>query len=380
MKLNLGFVVAACFLVGSPSFALTVVEAEAVDSIERLKKPATISVKSPEDLRALIRGEQEKFALIAPPSLEPYWSSLNGDVFVEWEDWPEASRKLAFAVLDENMIPRYELKIWEDFVSAEIFVVNDRNGIMATLKPEKGFDPYGFWLKSRAGVSSISELSEFEQILYSSSHTALSLTLTPSIFEKACAEIREDERAVLRLAAVEESLIPMAMMSGGAVTNLQGAIGITTNGTVEIEVAWPSSFSNRVCLFSCEDLVAGDWSVLAEKLPTYSVSSLVFEDVASSNLTDCFYRAGDADLDSDGDFLVDSFELVVSRSLTNSASSDGGSIPDGYEVLHGLDPNDSGDDAGALAAYLAAAGDPDGDSAPDWVEGREGTNPHDRFD
>ncbi|MCK5843059.1 MAG: hypothetical protein KAG97_00040, partial [Victivallales bacterium] len=316
MKLNLGFVVAACFLVGSPSFALTVVEAEAVDSIERLKKPATISVKSPEDLRALIRGEQEKFALIAPPSLEPYWSSLNGDVFVEWEDWPEASRKLAFAVLDENMIPRYELKIWEDFVSAEIFVVNDRNGIMATLKPEKGFDPYGFWLKSRAGVSSISELSEFEQILYSSSHTALSLTLTPSIFEKACAEIREDERAVLRLAAVEESLIPMAMMSGGAVTNLQGAIGITTNGTVEIEVAWPSSFSNRVCLFSCEDLVAGDWSVLAEKLPTYSVSSLVFEDVASSNLTDCFYRAGDADLDSDGDFLVDSFELVVSRSLT----------------------------------------------------------------
>ncbi len=367
-------------VLGCPVFVEAVSEVEAVDSIERIENPTPITVRSPEDLRALIRGEQEKYTVLAPPSLEPYWSSLDGDVFVDWEDWPEASRNLAFAVLDENMIPRYELKIWEDFVSAEIFVVNDRNGIMATLKPEIGFDPYGFWLKGRAGVSAVSELSDFERIIYSSSHTALSLVLTPSIFEKACAEIREDERAALRLAALEESLIPMAMMSGGTVTNLQGAIGITTNGTVEIEVGWPSSFSNRVCLFSCEDLVAGNWSVLADRLPTYSVSSLIFEDVASSNLTARFYRAGDADLDSDGDFLPDSFEQVVSCSLTNNAHSDGGQVPDGYEVLHGLDPNDAADDAAAVAAYLVAAGDPDGDFAPDWVEGRDGTNPHDRFD
>jgi len=347
-------------------------------SVERIEMPSTITIKSPENLRGLIRGEQEKFALISPPSPFLYWSRIEGqDVFVEWEDWG-AARKLAFAYLDENMIPRYELKIWEDFDSGIIFVVNDRNEIMAQLAPETGFDPYGFWLNSQTRVSSVSELSEFERVWYSSAHTALSLTLTPKIFESACADIREEEQAAQLLAV---SMIPMAMMSFPAVvTNLQGAIRSTTNGTVEIEVAWPISFSNRIVLFSCPDLAAEDWSVLADRLPTYGLSSLVFEDAASSNMTARFYRAGDADLDSDGDFLPDSFEWVVSHSLTNSANSDGGSIPDGYEVLHGLDPNDSGDDAAALSAYLAVAGDPDGDTAPDWVESREGTNPHDRFD
>ena len=89
---------------------------EAVDSIGRIEKPAATSVKSPEDLRILIRMEQEKFVMLAPPSLEPYWSVRTDDVFVDWfsGEWGEAATKLAIATLDKNMIPRYEILLWED--------------------------------------------------------------------------------------------------------------------------------------------------------------------------------------------------------------------------------------------------------------------------
>ena len=71
----------------------------------------------------------------------------------------------------------------------------------------------------------------------------------------------------------------------------------------------------------------------------------------------------------------------MTRSQTNNVDSDSGTIPDGYEYTHSLDPNDSSDETSSvIAAYLAVAGDPDGDLSPDWVETRDGTNPNDCFD
>ncbi len=102
--------------------------------------------------------------------------------------------------------------------------------------------------------------------------------------------------------------------------------------------------------------------------------------MASSNLWTRFYILNDPSKDFDGDFLNDGLEQFVTRSQTNNVNSDYGQIPDGYEYAHGLDPNDSADDAAALSDYLAAAVDVDNDLSPGWVEDRDGTNPNDCFD
>ena len=59
MNIKFG-IVAAGLVLGHPVFAAGISEVEAVDSIGRIEKPAAITVKSPEDLRTLIRNRTEK--------------------------------------------------------------------------------------------------------------------------------------------------------------------------------------------------------------------------------------------------------------------------------------------------------------------------------
>ncbi len=361
MNIKFGIVAVGLVLV-HPVFATVVSEVEAIDSIGLIEKPATISVKSPEDLRALIRGEQETYTLLAPPSLSPYWSRIKGDVFVEWEEWGEA-RKLAFAYLDRNMIPRYEIKVWEDFNSGAIFVVNGRNEIMARLEQEKGFNPYGFWLKSQSRVSSVSELSDFEQILYSSSHTALSLTLTPYSFAEVCADIRDEGALLASSLRYEEE--GMAMMSSpkamGSGVELQMGIG-RSNGTVEVFVEWLSSLdSDSLDLFHATDLIAANWQ-LQTNFPTASSTNFYFQDL-ETNQTARFYVTGTM-YDEDLDGLSSARERYLHKTREDLWDTSGDGCGDGWLVQYGFNP---------LA--LNTLGDVDNDGFSNLEEQNKGTDP-----
>ncbi len=357
------------------------VRAAAIVDVSLLEKESLKPIASLGQIEEIARNTQRQFWQLIPPVDDPLYIHPDGIVrAVDWDSkaWPKTVLKqmtaeMGTAGLSRSMYPFYRVTVVE-MRTGELVYYNGDQEVWRAPAP-LDYNPYLFAFE-QYGVESEKELTAQQKIFGRSSNIGLEILLLPEVFLDSY-----EEDVALEAQVLAAAMVPMAMMmSGGSVTGLQMGISGTTNGWVEIEVEWPGSFANRIVLFSCADLVAGDWSVLADRLPTYNVSSLVFEDVAASNLTARFYRAGDADLDSDGDFLPDSFELVVSRSLTNSASSDGGQVPDGYEVAMSLDPNDPGDDAAALAAYLAAADDPDGDSAPDWVESREGTNPQDRFD
>lgn len=354
MKLNLGCIVLG-LTVGGAAFAAVSPEIEVVDSIGWIEKPATIAVKSPEDLRTLIRVEQEKYAVLAPPSLSPYWSMIKGDIFVDWfsGEWGTTAKR-AFAYLDKNMIPRYEVKIWEDFSSGEIFVVNNRNELMATLNPEKGFDSYGFWLNGQSRVSFVSELSDFERVWYSSSHTALLLTLTPKIFESVCAEIREEEwaRAELERAVAMEGMADSLEESGKVVVSMSmasaeplseplvsalsspppppdgggsdggGEGGSGTNLEVTLTLSLPEGFGHmhHIEIFAKDDLVySPSWSLPAdgEWIPTYGSQTVVWTDSESTNKTQRFYLVSDG-ADKDGDGHSDLYEAWEGNTLSNS--------------------------------------------------------------
>ena len=336
------------------------------EEIAEVETTGSTTVKSPEDLRILLRAEQEKYALLAPPSIDPYWSTRDDDIFVNWSEWPESAKKLAVATLDENLIPRYEIYLWENPESGTITVANMYNETMTELQPEKGFDSLG-WAMLHFGISVADELSSFQQVIHASHHTAVTLTLTPVAFEKVCTEFREEEQS---LAMQEASAMPigMVMMSlPSSPSNLMLAINGTTNTNtaVEIEIGYPETFTNKVEVYATTNLIKGEWEIVSPALVTTGSTSLVWTDT-QTNLQFRAYQVGDADLDSDGDGLVDAREILIYHTDRFNSDSDGDYMDDAWELQYALNPNDD------LDMIL----DPDHDMLPNVYEHYYGLNPN----
>ena len=358
MKLKIGIVVLGLVL-----GCLAV--AEALDE-EVGGTSATATIKSPEDLRMLLREEQKKYAILAIPSTELYWSMRTDDIFVDWSEWPDSAKENAIAVLDENLIPRYEIHLWEDPETGNITIANAYGETMATLEPEEEFDSLG-WAMDYFGFSAASKLTSFQQTIHASHHTALSLELTPILFAEVCAEIKEEEQA---LAMQEAFAIPMgggmAMMSlPESPTNLVLAInGTNANSGVEIKIGYPETFTNRVEMYATTNLVEGDWEIVSSPLATTGQTSVAWTDT-QTNLQFRAYRAGNADLDSDLDGLVDAREILLYGTSPDSPDSDGDFMDDAWELQYSLDPTNS----------LDMVLDPDHDMLPNVYEQYYGLNP-----
>ena len=144
----------------------------------------------------------------------------------------------------------------------------------------------------------------------------------------------------LLLAQAEEFLLTICPDSGG--------INVTAVCPAGVDV---------VELYSCSNLIANQWVVVAENL------------IVSANTAGCilppadvrYIRGGNAGLDQDGDFLCDARELIVTLTEVDNPDSDGDSLSDGEEVLtYGTDP------------FLC---DSDADGLNDFEEGSYKTKP-----
>lgn len=196
-----------------------------------------------------------------------------------------------------------------------------------------------------------------------------------------------------RLAEEREAAAMMRSGEGGSVSNLQfTAIGPTTNGAIELTLAWPDEGlnTNVVDIFACTDLCATDW-VLADTLTLdMQTNRVVWVDAESTNHVTRFYDAwthhdSDGDgipdgrearlygtdrlqWDTDGDGLSDFAELFVHGTSALNADSDGDGLPDGWEVQYGLDPVDA-------TGVNGTDGDPDGDGFTNLQEFQMGGDP-----
>ncbi len=341
---------------------MTTAGAHAAD-VDRL--PATKTVSSTGDLRTLLRKSQKEWMAISPPSLETiYWDSRNDeDIFVDWSGFKPSETKAAFAILDRNLIPRYEIRLWEDRETGIITIENMYGETMATLRPEKGFDSLG-WALDYFGTA---DLSPFQQAIHSSWHTALSLELTPYSFAKVCAEIREEEALLAepRIAGryEEEGMAVMSSpMSMGSGVELQMDIDRLTNGTVEVFVEWLSSLdSDSLDLFHATDLIAADWQ-LETNFPTAFSTNFYFSD-QDTNETARFYVTGTM-YDEDLDGLTSAKERFLHKTREDLWDTSGDGCGDGWLVQYGFNP---------LA--LNTLGDVDNDGFSNLEEQKKGTDP-----
>ncbi|MEI8207184.1 MAG: hypothetical protein WCG03_09935, partial [Kiritimatiellales bacterium] len=136
-----------------------------------------------------------------------------------------------------------------------------------------------------------------------------------------------------------------------------------TNGGMNLNVFAPEGFTNRVEIYSSTDLISNVWSIAEQNLYPSGTNPAVWS--TGSEIVQ-FYRAGNMDIDSDGDGVPDARELIVCKTDPSVPDTDTDSMPDGWEADNGLNPLSAGD-------QLA---DPDHDMLPNVYEWFYGLDPN----
>ena len=155
-----------------------------------------------------------------------------------------------------------------------------------------------------------------------------SVAAIPEVFNEDYLVTQEE------LAMQEPAMVPMNMMMSlpATVSNLLMAIGSTTNGTIELEIGWPVSFTNQLEIFATTNLVARGWELIYTNITTSDSTNFLWVDSDSTNHVNRFYITGNADLDTDGDGLADGRETYVYGSKPDDQDSDDDGLDDDVEV------------------------------------------------
>ena len=122
---------------------------------------------------------------------------------------------------------------------------------------------------------------------------------------------------------------------------------VERNG-LNVTVHASENFMDRVEIYTCSNLVSGDWRVVTGNLLPVAGNPAQWRTEATNG---GFFVAGNMDMDSDVDGLPDAREKYVHKTNPYKADSDDDGMPDKWEAQHALNPLNIED---ALA-------DPDGD-------------------
>ncbi|HMP00467.1 MAG TPA: thrombospondin type 3 repeat-containing protein [Kiritimatiellia bacterium] len=136
----------------------------------------------------------------------------------------------------------------------------------------------------------------------------------------------EEEYAAM-LAAMEDNEDEgggmMMLMGGESDSNIVFTAIYRTNG-VAVTIAYPEDFTNRLDIFTCNDLLSYIWSFSVRELPTTGTNQITWTDTNAwiqTGLPVRFYAAGNADLDTDGDGYADAREIMVYKTDPNDPDS-----------------------------------------------------------
>ncbi len=118
---------------------------------------------------------------------------------------------------------------------------------------------------------------------------------------------------------------------------------------VLLQIDYPVAFTSRLDVYRSANLQKGSWCLCDTNLPVQGSNTMVWVD-SEENDEVCFFRAGNADLDSDSDGLADARETVIYQTNPFEGDSDSDGVPDGAEVRRGTDPVGGG--TSAITLYV----------------------------
>jgi len=298
----------------------------------------------------------------------------------------------------QGLIPRYlsgvmvfPVYVGEDPRTRERVFLNANQEEIATLPADRDYDPT-WWLyalfndadragwsgdewRRHAGMFDSSRLViRYNLILDRQLLELVSVPLEAKASLMAAKSKGGGEMLLMRLLAAETDII------------IQSATVISNS--VKLEIAYPDDFTNRLEIFATTNLSDYAWSLAATNLATTGTNAIFWTDAGTTNYFRRFYAAGNADLDSDGDGLVDGREKYLYGSSMDERDSDGDGLVDGYSGVVGTNAYAAGARTNG-GAYVegeltwrtdAINGDTDDDGMGDGWEvsnGHDPLNPND---
>ena len=265
----------------------------------------------------------------------------------------------ALGQVDRGGVVLYEIHACEDESTRERILFGKDGKTLWSASAPPGYDPTAAvhtWWPWLANLSKDAPERLWYEAVYDPARVISLFLLLPEASIGDFAEVLAAERAQAEASAT-------FFRSLGVDTNAFLVTGIArTNATsVTLALQFPPNFTNRVDLFGIGSLMGFPWQLLATTGP---VTAQTAEVTLAWSGDSGFFRAGDADTDSDGDGLSDARETLTHGTDPEDGDTDGDGLPDGWELVYGLDPfaNDS-------------MADPDNDRVPTLYEYYHGANP-----
>lgn len=261
-----------------------------------------------------------------------------------WEKFPDQFVK-GLVPEYENSVPVFPVTILEDPATRETVFFNGEDKEIYALPAAPGYDPFAYLKAIKPG-------------LYSGKYSSDEVYSWQKLYDPARVQIRaklilpEDVEPYLYVAAkiAEEAAKAaeeegggggMMLMEGESDSNIVFTAIFLTNG-IGMKIAYPDDFTNRLEVYTCNDILAFNWQLAATNLSTAGTNEITWIDtqlyLESDPNTAYSFAAGNADLDTDGDGLPDAREFFVYRTNPNNPDTDGDGMNDGDEVALGTDP------------------------------------------
>jgi len=338
----------------------------AIESVDRLVLDPKI-ISSWDGLLQKYLDFREVNGPLVPPSVsysDVYARLKKGDwsFLAESENWQFKFTGGTYYVAEDSKFLKLKeplhILIYEDIQRAEIVILTSRDG--EKYKGAALFDAPDFFEPD----GSISSLTSEEKHLYFFDELA-PRRIVWQIMLKSEEDAWSDlvsQRDAVSMSLPEEGWM-MAMM-GGPPPEHTNDLWLGIGGTT-ITVYVPENFTNRVELYSTTDLVSNIWTVAVQGLLPVKTNPAVW--VSSLSGPKNYIRAGNMDVDTDGDGLPDGRESIVHKTLPNDPDTDGDDAPDGWELQYGFNP----------LLYADGAGDFDSDDLSNADEYLNGTYPND---
>lgn len=321
-----------------------------------------------EELRDLFEEHQLDWVGLALPGDATLFQNYGLVVPFRTGQLPKKFVRRLVGEYNSDGIPVYGITCVEDFLTRQVVIYDTFNGTeLWRLDADPYHDPFAY-LRLKYDLSvleSFEGIDPWEILRLDSAKVAADFTLVPDAFY-ADYVLAEEQRKLD--SALEASAMPMVMGLPATVSDIM--VGITNSGgAATIQVKWPTSYSNRIEIFSCDNLASNAWKVESGKHTTIGKTEINWTDTDSTNLAFRAYRAGDADTDTDGDSYTDAREILVYGTSATTNDTDGDLLPDNLEIEKSyLNPTNPAD----------AGWDYDGDGANNLDEYQFGTRMWDR--
>ncbi len=281
------------------------------------------------DLGEFFTEQQAFFLPMLPPDPDLVLNQTAHPLVLpfSWKGFsPEFNQHLVLEY--ENSVPVYPVTILEDPFTRETVFLNSKEEKLFILAPLFGYNPFAY-LRSifpslYAGRYSFDQIS-YWQSLYDPARIRITAKLIPTEYVEQYLYVsaRVQEEVALAAATRDDGEL-FLLRSGESESNIVfEAISITSGG-IRLVIGYPSEFTNRLDVYTCNDLMESVWTFAVKELSVMGTNRIIWTDTnhwLRSGPPLRFYVAGNAELDTDGDGYADARELFVYKTDPEDSNS-----------------------------------------------------------